>query len=174
MKEDTVLMSMSRTITESMKFTDFIMSLVTGDVSNDVATRRARGDEGASISWVVGHLIRHRYRMMGLLGSERVDPFGEKFADGATDGSDYPNIAELRETWNAIAAESLAVVEAASDELLLSSLGGADSPHGEKQILDTAVFLMWHESYHMGQLGTIRTQFGLTPTATLAVEAGGT
>ncbi len=45
--------------------------------------------------------------------------------------------------------------------------------HGEKQILDTAVFLMWHESYHMGQLGTIRTQFGLTPTATLAVEAGG-
>lgn len=46
-----------------------------------------------------------------------------------------------------------------------------DSPHGEKVLLDTIVFWMWHESYHMGQLGTIRTQLGYPSTSELAVGA---
>ncbi len=53
----------------------------------------------------------------------------------------------------------------------MSPLGGKDSSHGEQLVLNTLVFYMWHESYHMGQLGTLRAQFGLTPTATLAIEA---
>ena len=36
---------------------------------------------------------------------------------------------------------------------------------------DTLVFFMWHESYHMGQLGTIRKQLGYAATAELATAA---
>ncbi|HEX9727969.1 MAG TPA: hypothetical protein VGA37_05655 [Gemmatimonadales bacterium] len=53
-------------------------------------------------------------------------------------------------------------------------MGGKDAPHGENRVLDTLVFFMWHESYHIGQLGTLRAQFGLTPTATLAAAGPAT
>jgi len=159
-------------IAESLKFTDFIMNLVTGDLTDALATRRARDDEGASIAWVIGHLSHYRYEIMKLLGHEMESPFAEQFGTtGATDGAGYPSVEELRSTWADLSTRVRSVVEDASDEQIMKPLGGDGSTHGEKKVLDTLVFYMWHESYHMGQLGTLRAQFGLTPTATLAVKA---
>ena len=31
-----------------------------------------------------------------------------------------------------------------------------------------SLFFVWHEAYHMGQVGTVRTKLGLTPSAVLA------
>ena len=159
-------------IGESLKFTDFIMNLVTGDLTEALATRRARDDDGASIAWVIGHLCHYRYEIMKLLGHDADNPFAEQFGTaGATDGAGYPSVEELKSKWAELSAQVRSVVEGASDEQIMTPLGGDGSPHGERKVLDTLVFYMWHESYHMGQLGTLRTQFGLTPTATLAVEA---
>ena len=164
--------SMAKPIEDSLRFTDFIMDLVTGDMKNEDAVKRARGDEGASISWVVGHLIHYRYLIINLLGAEKETPFAEKFGNaGASDGSDYPDISELRRSWKEASEEAIGVVAAATDEQLTNPLGGPDSPHGEKTALDTLVFYMWHESYHMGQLGTIRANLGYKPTAQMAIEA---
>ncbi len=162
----------SAPITESLKFTDMIMNLVTSDLTDDVATRRSRDDDGASIAWIIGHLCHYDYEITKLLGGDAESPFAEMFGNaGATDGSNYPDLAELKANWTDTSALVLAAVEAATDEQIMSPLGGKDSPHGEQRVLDTLVFYMWHESYHMGQLGTLRAQFGLTPTATLAMEA---
>ncbi len=162
----------SAPIMESLKFTDMIMNLVTSDLTDDVATRRSRDDEGASIAWIIGHLCHYRYEIAKLLGGKAESPFAETFGNaGATDGSNYPDLAELNANWTATSALVLAAVEAATDEQIMIPLGGKDSPHGEQLVLNTLVFYMWHESYHMGQLGTLRAQYGLTPTATLAVEA---
>ena len=164
--------NLTKPIAESLKLTDFIMNLVTHDLTNDIATRRARDVDGASIAWVIGHLSHYRYEIMKLLGHDVESPFAELFGSaGATSGSDYPNIGELKAQWIETSAEVLPVVEAATDEQLTDPMGGPDSPHGEKTVLDTLVFYMWHESYHMGQIGTLRAQFGLTATATLAIEA---
>ena len=59
-------------------------------------------------------------------------------------------------------------------KLRLERRPGADSPHAEKTVLEALSFYAWHEPYHLGQLGTLRAQFGLKPTATLAVEASST
>ena len=159
-------------VVESLKFTDFIMNLVTGDLTDDLATRRARDDDGASIAWVIGHLGHYRYEIMKLLGHDADSPFAEQFGTaGATDGAGYPSVEELRSKWAELSTQVRSVVQGASDEQIMTPLGGDGSPHGEKKVLDTLVFYMWHESYHMGQLGTLRAQFGLTPTATLAMEA---
>jgi uncharacterized damage-inducible protein DinB len=163
---------MAKPIAESLKFTEFIMNLVTGDLKNEDAVRRIRETEGASISWIVGHLCHYRYLMLNLLGSQAESPFADSFGNaGASDGSDYPDIAELRRLWNETATEVWTVVASATDEQLTSPLPGSASPHKEKTVLDTLVFFMWHESYHTGQLGTIRAQLGYKPTAQLAVEA---
>ena len=159
-------------VVESLKFTDFIMNLVTGDLTDEVATRRARDDAGASIAWVIGHLCHYRYEIMKLLGHDEDSPFAEQFGTaGATDGAGYPSVEELKSKWTELSAQVRSVVADASDEQIMKPLGGDGSPHGERKVLDTLGFYMWHESYHMGQLGTLRAQFGLTPTATLAVEA---
>ncbi len=159
-------------ILESLKFTDMIMNLVTSDLTNDVATRRSRDDAGASMAWIIGHLCHYRYEIAKLLGAKAESPFAEMFGNAAaTDGSNYPDLTELKANWTDTSALVLAAVEAATDEQIMSPLGGKDSPHDEQLVLNTLVFYMWHESYHMGQFGTLRAQFGLTPTATLAMEA---
>ena len=156
---------------ESLKLSDFIINTVTGDVDDTTARRRARDTDGGSIAWIIGHLIHYRYQMLAVLGEAADDTFAKQFGStGATDGADYPPLAELVEAWNAASALLLPVLEAAADDVLTQPLGGEDTPHGEKRVLDTLVFLLWHEPYHIGQIGALRTQFGLTPTATLATQ----
>lgn len=156
-------------IAESLKRSDFIINAVTGDLDDETARRRSRGTEGASIAWVIGHLIHYRYQMLGLLGETAEAAFTEKFGSAAaTDGADYPQLTELLGAWGEASAKVLPAVEAAADYVFTQPMGSKDGPHGEKRVLDTMAFLMWHEAYHIGQIGTLRAQFGLTPTATLA------
>ncbi len=82
-------------------------------------------------------------------------------------------MAELRAAWSELSTQVLHALESASDEDL-ERRPGADSPHAEKTVLEALSFYAWHEPYHLGQLGTLRAQFGLKPTATLAVEASST
>ena len=41
----------------------------------------------------------------------------------------------------------------------------------EKNVFGVLTYIMWHEVYHIGQIGTLRTQFGLSPAIDLAIEA---
>ena len=163
--------NLAKSLSETIKFNDFIMELSTRDVGDDVGRRRSRGAEGPSIVWILGHLAHHRYEMLGVLGREKSDRFAEAFATkAATDGQGYPTMGELRAAWTELSREVLSALEAATDEELEGRLG-ADSPHAEKTVLEALAFYVWHEPYHLGQIGTMRSQFGLTPTSTLAVEA---
>ena len=40
-------------------------------------------------------------------------------------------------------------------------------PHDEKRILDTVLFLAWHEAYHIGAIGAIRREQGRKAIAEL-------
>ena len=163
--------NLGQPIISTLKFSDFIMSLATSDVQDEVGRERARTTEGPSIAWILGHLIHHRCEMLGLLGQEHSDRFASLFASkGASDGRDYPEMSELRAAWTDLSSRVVAALEAASDRELESRPGG-ESPHAEKTVLEALAFLSWHEPYHLGQLGTLRAQLGLTPIATLAVEA---
>jgi uncharacterized damage-inducible protein DinB len=163
--------SLATPIAESLKLTDFIMQVVTKDLTDDVARRQARGDEGASIAWVLGHLLHYRLELMKILRSPAEDPFTEMFSGSATDGTDYPTIDELTKSWAEVSERTLAVVNAATDEQIEASLPADGGPHAERRVLDTLIFFTWHESYHMGQLGTLRKQFGLTATSDLVMAA---
>lgn len=165
---------MATPIAESLKLSDFVINTVTGDLDDTVARRRARDTDGASIVWVLGHLIHYRHQILALLGQEVDDAFAEQFGSaGATDGADYPPIASLVKAWNETSARVVPAMAAATDDALTRPLGGESAPQGERRVLDTMISLMWHEAYHIGQIGTLRAQFGLTPTATLATQGSG-
>jgi hypothetical protein len=40
-------------------------------------------------------------------------------------------------------------------------------PHDEKRILDTVLFLTWHEAYHIGAIGAMRREQGRKAIAEL-------
>ena len=161
---------MARPIAESYHVGNFIVNLVTSDLTEEQARRRSRGGEGGSISWIIGHLLHYRCQTMELLGKRVENPYEEQFGSkGADDGASYPPVAELVEQWGRIAGELDEVLEKVTDDQLMGPIEG--SPHGEKKVLDTVSFFAWHESYHFGALGVIRRELGLPETSTLAMEA---
>ena len=44
-------------------------------------------------------------------------------------------------------------------------------PHDEKSILDTVLFLMWHEAYQIGAIGAIRREQGRKAIAELVRQS---
>lgn len=162
----------AKTLMGSFGMTDFLVPLVLEDLSEEDARKRSRDGDGPSIAWTVGHLLHYRCNVMTLLGDERVDFAGETFTQAATDGSDYPTIAELLERWGALAADFQAALMSKTEDDWSASGTGA---HGEKSLRDQVTFLAWHEGYHMGALGALRKDMGYPGPAEKAMatrEAG--
>ena len=149
---------------------DFLMPLVLEDLTDEQARARARGHEGPSIAWAVGHLVQYRIFVMGLLGEERDNPWAEKFGSAAaTDGSDYPTVADFRAEWDSVGEAFRNTLAAATEEQLdYVSEGGA---HDERSLRDQAVFFAWHEGYHMGVMGAMRKSLGLLGPAEKVMAA---
>ena len=140
--------------------TDFMIPMVLDDLTDEQARTRPRGEGGPSIAWTIGHLLNYRIFMLNRFGAERENPYEEKFGDvPATDGSDYPSLAELRAAWDDLASDFMAALGALSEEELGARL--QDGWHAEQVLRDQIVFFAWHEGYHMGAIGQIRKELGL-------------
>ncbi len=161
-------------LTGQFRLSNGLMAMVLGDVRQEDAVRRSRGDDGPSITWTVGHLLEYRCRILGLLGRERQHAYASVF-DGqpATDGTGYPLLADLLAEWNAVHEDLESALAAADPDSLLEANeeGGL---HGEKRPLDDLVFFTWHEAYHFGALGALRKQLGYPGPAELVMAARAT
>ena len=137
-----------------------ILNTSVKDLSDAEAKRRSRNGEGTSIAWTIGHLSNWRVKMLALLGQPRENPFAAQF-DGtaATDGSDYPSLAEMMESWNALCVDFASALEKTSGATMDGPMPGS-GPHDEKKIMDTIGFFAWHEAYHIGGVGHIRKELG--------------
>ena len=91
---------------------------------------------------------------------KRDNLYESKFGNAAaTDGSDYPSVAELSEAWQSVADDFGEVLASKSEEEFDSvSEGGA---HDERSLRDQVVFFAWHEGYHLGVVGSIRKSLGM-------------
>jgi uncharacterized damage-inducible protein DinB len=160
-----------RTLLSSFRTSHHIISLSLADLTDDIARRRTRRNEGPSITWTVGHLLDARHKVLAYLGESAPSPWAASFRDAsATDGADYPGIDAMRAEWERmhIALES-AFAESASDAL--DEPVGRTGIHGESTVHDRVAFLAWHEAYHAGVIGAVRTAAGLPGPAVLAREA---
>lgn len=138
--------------------TDFLVPLVLEDLSEDQARRRARKGEGPSIEWAIGHLLHYRYYVLGMLGVERENPYGDLFSKSASDGADYPALADLQAEWTSVSDALTEALAAQSEEAWNAPGAGA---HDEKSLRDQVTFFAWHEGYHMGAVGAMRKELGL-------------
>ncbi len=152
-------------VIDQFKFNSMILSLGTSDLKNEDAGHRLRKGEGSSITYLMGHLLSSRYGVLKMLGAGDENPYAEQFGRNAEprDVSEYPDISEFNQAWSALSDSFHAALESATDEQLL-----APAPEGfptEDQTMRGAIsFLCWHESYHVGQIGGLRTELGYSST----------
>jgi uncharacterized damage-inducible protein DinB len=163
-----------QTLLSIFRTTNHVLSLSLADLTDELARRRTRGNEGPSVTWTVGHMLHHRHDLLAFLGDERPNPWAESFGDvAATDGADYPTLATMRAEWQTMhEAVEAAFAECAPDALDRPVAG--TGIHGETRIRDKVAFLAWHEGYHVGVIGAIRVAAGLPGPAVLARAAAAT
>ncbi len=152
-------------VIEQFKFKSMIVSLATSDMSNEHAGHRARDGQGSSVSFLLGHLLSSRYGVLKMLGVGDENPFAEQFGRGAQprDVSEYPDISEFKSQWDALTNSFHATLEGASEEQLLASPPDGFPIH-DQTMRGAISFLCWHESYHVGQIGMLRTEQGYPST----------
>jgi hypothetical protein len=143
-----------------------ILATSIGDLTDQSAKARSRGGAGPSIAWTIGHLCHYKIRILALLGQPRENPFMAQFEHTpASDGSDYPSLSDLAASFTAL-NEDVCAALASSGDRLQAAVPDA-GPHDEKSILDTILFLTWHEAYHIGAIGAIRRDQGRKAIAEL-------
>ena len=143
-----------------------ILATGIGDLTDQDAKARSRGGAGPSIAWTIGHLCHHKVTALALLGQPRENAFAAQFEHTpATSGSDYPSLADLAASFSAL-DDDLCTALASSADRLDAPMPGS-GPHDEKRILDTVLFLTWHEAYHIGSIGAIRREQGRKAIADL-------
>ena len=142
-----------------------ILATGIGDLSDQDAKARSRGGAGPSISWTIGHLCHFKIKVLELMGQSRENPFASIFEQAATDGANYPPLDDLAASFAALHGDLCTALTSSADRLEAPMPGAG--PHDEKRILDTVLFLAWHEAYHIGAIGAIRREQGRKAIAEL-------
>ncbi|MDH3524891.1 MAG: DinB family protein [Acidobacteriota bacterium] len=143
------------------RFNSGMLSLGLSDLGQEHAVRRLKDGEGSSIAFLVGHVTSSRYGLLKSLGAADGNPYAELYGSrvGARDGSAYPPIGELKAGWDEAAETLHAALDAVTDEEALAP-DAAGFPIPDQTLRGRLTFVAWHESYHIGQIGILRTEMG--------------
>ncbi len=118
--------------------------------------------EAISLNWTLGHIVQYRAMALQVMG----EPFAWEMGEGSAYRRDPAGIAEPGD------GRALADLLADLDEtgrLLEKALLGASATMlsevvathlGDKSRYDYVSRLAWHETYHVGQLGLLRSLGG--------------
>lgn len=131
------------------------------DLSDQDAKVGTRAGAGPSVAWTIGHLCHYKVQTLGLLGQSRDNSFSALFEKTpASDGSNYPTLAELVASFGALTAELTAAVGSESGRARFESPMPGAGPHEEKQVLDT-IRRLQHDRQPASHAGrTARIQAG--------------
>ena len=135
-------------------FHDRIFHNAFENLTEALALRRPSENSNHS-NWVLGHILHCRYMLANMLGLEAVDPFGEIYWTGI-ENREYPTIAEISGHFPKISGKLMDKLSA-MDDAELDARPAPDKPC----LTDIVSFFVYHEAYHLGQLGYARKLIGL-------------
>ncbi len=146
------------------KINDNVFHVNLEDVTAEEALRRP-APGGNSITWTVGHLLRSRQFLLTYLGhpwsiGEAAEIAYKRGSTGDDEAGTFLPFERKLELW----AESQELLMKAFDDLTEEKLLGEAPPLGDFARVDTLerriLFLYFHETYHLGQLGLMRRLLG--------------
>jgi len=161
-----------RPVADTFAFNTSMVSLGLSDLPNIDAIRRNREGQGNSISFLVGHVSSSRYGVLKMLGAAHANPFADQFGAGVAceAGSEYPSVGELSERWSQLAGNLATALEDLGEDGLLAE-ATTSYPTPDKTVRGALAFICWHECYHLGQIGMLRTEMGYPPLRSLLITA---
>jgi uncharacterized damage-inducible protein DinB len=122
---------------------------------------RAPSESSNPIVWMAGHLAQSRVRLARLLGVEREVPWPSLFLRGSPppERHAYPALEDIRREWESAGAALRARLQSMTAEELYGRLP-VKIPSTDGTLEGSIVFALFHEGYHVGQMGYVRRTLG--------------
>ena len=117
---------------------------------------------GNCLNWVLGHIVGNRKDILKLLGespiwSEEEDALYKFGSEPITCDGNCHSLEKLLSDFDRSQKPLIAALERIPQEELAKTI---ETFRGEKLLGDHVAFLLWHESYHVGQLELLRQLAG--------------
>jgi hypothetical protein len=111
--------------------------------------------------WMAGHLAQSRARLARLLGAEQEVPWPSLFRRGAPPpgNEEYPALADIRREWDTAGKALRVRLRDMNDSELCADLQ-VKIPSTDGTLRGAIVFALFHEGYHVGQMGYVRRTLG--------------
>ncbi len=157
-------------ISEILGVNDFMYRLAFTDLSEDLAHKQLRPGTNC-LTWLLGHIAVNRAYISTLCGQEITSPWGENFdkSIGSLGGWRIPPLSELKDFWETTAPTVMKNLSALDESGLLAP-SPVKFPTKEQSVLAGISFMAMHESYHVGQMSSLRKHLGLESLYELAVK----
>jgi hypothetical protein len=125
----------------------------------DQGARRQPRFEAISFNWVLGHIVQHRILALQALGVRPMwsDVLSAHYGGDPAGMQDPGRGLPLDELLRDLAAAA-SDLEAALSQVTSTELDQiVETPMGKKTRFEWISGLTWHETYHVGQLGLLRS-----------------
>ena len=122
---------------------------------------RRPGGAGNPMLWIAGHATRVRAQFVGAIGEPHPLEWGDQFNRGGSsaDDSKWPDASEVLAAWQRIAASLQSGLAGLSEDDLLATTA---APSLDGTLLGAVSLIAFHDAYHVGQLGMLRANAGLS------------
>lgn len=141
---------------EFFKFNTHLFRKLTENLTDEQARKRII-PETHTIAFLACHLVEGRDCLANLVGIEKARSLADLVLSmtTVTEFGNQPPLAEARNAWNSLAS----VLESQFERLSREQLDRESRdrlPGNDPSTLGAIIFLLHHESYHIGQIALIR------------------
>ncbi len=124
------------------------------NLTDELAHQRP-SDKSNHTNWLLGHILHCRYMLANMIGVEAKNPFDKTYW-GAIEDKTYPEINEVTKHFPSISSLLVDKLSSMTDAEL-DAKPAPDKP----STADIVSFFVYHEAYHLGQIGYARKMIGL-------------
>lgn len=153
---------------ELLRFARKMVDDMAAGIPDERATEQLAGAYNHK-AWTIGHLGDSNAWFASLIDGKPVgNPEGHEQLFGMKSkptpgGASYPPLDELRAHREATFNRLVAAVEALTDDQLQHDKLAGDGAGFVHDKLDSALKVVWHEGWHLGQIAALRKGLGLPP-----------
>ncbi|MBD3376814.1 DUF664 domain-containing protein [candidate division KSB1 bacterium] len=127
---------------------------------DDKAAQKRLNSQSNSLAFLASHVLDARYYMTTVIGKPVECPFREIFdkAQSIDDLEVFPPLQDLKTAWQEISVVLCTELKNVGQDFANKSPAGF--PMVEDNLNGALVFLLQHESYHIGQMALVRKILG--------------
>ena len=113
-------------------------------------------DKVNHLNWLLGHLATCRLMLFNLLGGNEKDPYIDLYFKALSTENTYPSLAVVKSCFETATRQLVQKIESISEEEMETEIPGKGG-----RPKDFISFFVYHEAYHLGQVGYARKFLGL-------------